>query len=214
MVDQIGEAHVYGVDTKNREVYLHGYHGAFEEDPGVDYRMATTFVKNIRTLDIINSQPIVIHMHSIGGNWADGMAIYDAISLCKSRVTILVYGQAESMSGIILQSADLRIMMPHSYFMLHFGSSLREGDYLSSQNYSKLEKKMSSTMLDIYTALAIEGKFFQERYTPTTQDKVRQYIRKKMKDGDWYLDGHEAVYHGFVDGVLNSRKYPSIESIK
>ena len=214
MVDQIGEAHVYGVDTKNREVYLHGYHGAFEEGPGVDYRMATTFVKNIRTLDIINSQPIVIHMHSIGGNWADGMAIYDAISLCKSRVTILVYGQAESMSGIILQSADLRIMMPHSYFMLHFGSSLREGDYLSSQNYSKLEKKMSSTMLDIYTALAIEGKFFQERYTPTTQDKVRQYIRKKMKDGDWYLDGHEAVYHGFVDGVLNSRKYPSIESIK
>ena len=214
MADSIGEAHAYGVDTKNREIYLHGYHGSFEEDPGVDYRMATTFIKNIRTLETLSNQSVIIHMHSIGGNWADGMAIYDAISSCKSHITILAYGQAESMSSIILQSADLRIMMPHSYFMLHFGSSLREGDYLSCQNYSKFEQKMESTMVGIYAAPAMEGKFFQERYTPITQGKVQQYIRKKMKDGDWYLDSHEAVYHGLADGVLNSRKYPSIQSIK
>ena len=45
-------------------------------------------------------------MHSVGGNWNDGMAIFDAIELCQSYVTIIVYGQAESMSSIILQAAD------------------------------------------------------------------------------------------------------------
>ena len=42
------------------------------------------------------------------------MAIFDAIKICRSHVTILVYGQAESMSSIILQAADKRIMMPNS----------------------------------------------------------------------------------------------------
>ena len=97
--------HALSLDVRQREVYLHGTHGAFEEDPGVEYRMASTFIKNIRILDSIKNDPILIHMHSIGGSWTDGMAIYDAIQVCKSHVTVLVYGQAESMSSIILQAA-------------------------------------------------------------------------------------------------------------
>ena len=61
------------------------------------------------------------------------MAIYDAIQACKSYVTI-GYGQAESMSGIILQAADNRLMSPHSHFMAHFGSTDCSGDYLRLKN--------------------------------------------------------------------------------
>ncbi|NDB28393.1 hypothetical protein EB151_02450, partial [archaeon] len=35
-------------------------------------------------------------MHSVGGSWADGMAMYDAIKMCDSYVTIISYGQSES----------------------------------------------------------------------------------------------------------------------
>ena len=31
---------------------------------------------------------------------------------------------------------------------------------------------------------------------------------------DWILDANEAVYYGFADGVLGSKKYPNIEAIK
>ena len=70
-------------DVERREIYLHGYITNTEEDPGVEYRMATNFYKNIRMLDAISNNPILVHMHSVGGNWHDGMVIYDAIRLCR-----------------------------------------------------------------------------------------------------------------------------------
>ena len=206
--------HSYNVDTKQREIYLHGHHGSFDDDPGVEYRMSTTFIKNIRHLDSQKNEPILVHMHSIGGNWGDGMAIYDAIKLAKSHVTILVYGQAESMSSIILQAADNRIMMPNAYFMSHYGSSCASGSYLDTQNWSKFETVILDAMLDIYTDRCKKGKFFKEHYKSVTEDKVKNYIRRKLKCGDWYLTSHEAVYYGFADGVISSKKYGSINNLK
>jgi ATP-dependent protease ClpP protease subunit len=214
MSDPIGEVHAYGVDIKNREIFLHGHHGQFEDDPGVEYRMATTFIKNIRVLDGLSNDPIVVHMHSVGGNWSDGMGIYDAIALCKSHVSVLVYGQAESMSSIILQSADLRIMMPNAYFMSHYGSGGFSQDYLSAQNEAKFEQTIANAMFDIYANQCVKGKYFRENYKNPTVEKVKTYFKRKLKSGDWYLSAHEAVYYGFADGVMLGRKYGSINSLK
>ena len=214
MNDIIESIHGQSIDLKQREIYLHGYHGPFDDDPGVEYRMATTLIKNIRYLDSLKNEPILIHMHSIGGNWGDGMAIYDAIKLARSHVTIVVYGQAESMSSIILQAADNRIMMPNSYFMSHYGSSSSAGNFLDTQNWAKFESIILDTMLDIYVESCMKGKFFNEKYTDPTESKVRTFIKKKLKDGDWYLNSNEAVYYGFADGVLSTRKYRGISSLK
>tara|TARA_Y100000004_G_scaffold131954_1_gene148903 strand:+ start:1570 stop:2214 length:645 start_codon:yes stop_codon:yes gene_type:complete len=214
MSDSIEYIHGQSIDLKQREIYLHGYHGPFDDDPGVEYRMATTLIKNIRHLDSLKNEPILIHMHSIGGNWGDGMAIYDAIKLARSHITIVVYGQAESMSSIILQAADNRIMMPNSYFMSHYGSSSSAGNFLDTQNWAKFESIILDTMLDIYVQSCMKGKFFKEKYTDPTESKVRTFIKRKLKDGDWYLNSNEAVYYGFADGVLSTRKYRGISSLK
>ena len=49
MNDIIESIHGQSIDLKQREIYLHGYHGPFDDDPGVEYRMATTLIKNIGT---------------------------------------------------------------------------------------------------------------------------------------------------------------------
>ena len=214
MNDIVDSIHGQSVDLKQREIYLHGHHGPFDADPGVEYRMATTFIKNIRYLDSLKNEPILIHMHSLGGNWGDGMAIYDAIKISRSHTTIITYGQAESMSSIILQAADVRIMMPNSYFMCHYGSSSNAGNFLDTQNWAQFELKMLDTMLDIYVEKCMKGKFFKEKFEDLSESKVRSYIKRKLKDGDWYIDSNEAVYYGFADGVLSTRKYRGIESLK
>lgn len=214
MNDIVDSIHGQSVDLKQREIYLHGHHGPFDDDPGVEYRMATTFIKNIRYLDSLKNEPILIHMHSLGGNWGDGMAIYDAIKISRSHTTIITYGQAESMSSIILQAADVRIMMPNSYFMCHYGSSSNAGNFLDTQNWAQFELKMLDTMLDIYVEKCMKGKFFKEKFEDLSESKVRSYIKRKLKDGDWYIDSNEAVYYGFADGVLSTRKYRGIESLK
>ncbi len=214
MSEAVENIHSQNIDLRQREIYLHGQHGSFDDDPGVEYRMATTFIKNIRHLDYLKNEPILIHMHSLGGNWGDGMAIYDAIKLARSHVTILVYGQAESMSSIILQAADNRVMMPNSYFMSHFGSSHNGGSYLDAQNWAKFEQRILDIMLDIYISRCKDGKYFKENYNPINEAKVKKFLNKKLKDGDWYLTSHEAVYYGFADSVITHRKYGSINTLK
>lgn len=211
--DIVSDVHNYGINIKTREIFLHSYIANTEDDPGVDYKMVATFYKNIRLLDSINREPVIIHMHSVGGEWNSGMSIYDSICSCKSHVTMIAYGQAESMSSIILQAADTRIMTPNCYFMCHFGSSEYRGNYLDVQNGIAFEKQTAEKMLDIYSSVCVKGKYFTEHYAEPTEDKVKNFIRKKLKYGDWYLNAHESVYYGFADSVLGTRKSPSIDSL-
>ena len=213
-VDMISDIHSHGVDVKNRELFLHSYIANSEEDPGVDHKMASIVYKNIRMLDTLSKDPILIHMNSIGGSWNDGMTIYDSILLCESYVTIIAYGQAESMSSIILQAADNRVMTPNSYFMCHFGSSGYSGNYLDVQRGAAFEKRQTEKMLDIYSDSCIKGKYFKEQYADITEEKVKNYLKRKLKDGDWYLDPNEAVFYGFADCVLTTRRCPTINGVK
>lgn len=212
--ETISDVNSYGLDWKNREIFLHSYIGNNDEEPGVDYRMTATFYKNLRLLDAMNNDPIIIHMHSVGGSWYDGMAIYDAMLVCQSYITMIVYGQAQSMSSVILQAADARIMMPHAYFMCHFGSTSYSGNYLDVHKAARFEQKEMETMIDIYSRRMINGRYIKENYTDITLEKVKNFLKRKLKDGDWYLSAEEAVYYGFADNVLTSKRYKNIDSLK
>jgi ATP-dependent protease ClpP protease subunit len=198
--DLLHDLHNYSVNIATREIFLHNsFMSDDNKNPGVEYKMASTFVKNIKLLENRSQDPIIIHMQSIGGEWADGMAIYDSIILCKSYVTIISYGQAESMSSIILQAADSRLLTPHSYFMAHYGSSSLSCDYLNAINWMDFEKKLASKMLDIYAKRCVDGEFFDGK----DESQVKKYLSTKLKSGDWFMDPVEAVYYGFADGVVS-----------
>ena len=167
--------------------------------------MSNTFIKNIRALEIKSDKPIIIHMQSVGGEWSDGMAIYDAIQMCRCHVTMIAYGQAESMSSIIFQSADTRLITPNTYFMSHYGSTAAGGGYLDVQNWVKYEKRICDTMIDIYAQSCVGGKYFKEKYGSSPDiEKVKTYLFRKLKSGDWYISAEDAVYYGFADEIIDS----------
>lgn len=213
-IDLISDVHLWGIDFNKRELFLHSHVGDNDEDPGVEYRMACNFIKNLRILDSFSNDAIIVHMHSIGGNWHDGMAIFDSIQVAKSHVTIVVYGQAESMSSIVLQAADSRIMMPNAYFMCHFGSSGFEGHHLNMQNLVLHERKVENKMFDIYAERCVEGEFFQNHYKDPTEEKVKTFLRRRFKEGDWYLEAEGAIHYGFADHILTSDKFLTVDSLK
>jgi ATP-dependent protease ClpP protease subunit len=163
------------------------------------------FIKNMRILELKSQNPILIHMQSIGGEWNDGMAIYDAICMSRCYVTIIAYGQAESMSSIILQAADKRLITPNTYFMSHYGSTEAGGHYLNVQNWVKYEKYLCDVMMDIYSSRCAHGEFFVEKYgkNPPTS-KIKNYLNTKLKSGDWFLNASDAVYYGFADKIIDS----------
>ena len=54
--------HTFNIDPKNRELYLHSNLDG-EEETGVEFRSAVFFEKNIRYLNTISKDPILVHMH-------------------------------------------------------------------------------------------------------------------------------------------------------
>lgn len=208
----ISEIHNHHINHLNREIYLHGHMDA-EEEPGVDYRMATSFIKNLHLLCSQNSQNILVHMHTIGGNWSDGMAIFGSIRLSKATVTIIGYAQASSMSGIVFQAADKRVLMPDCDLMIHHGSISIEDNTMAAKSAIDQNERSCQRMLKIFADRAVNGKYFKERKyslrrTMTFIDqKIRQY-------SDWYLSPEEAVYYGFADGILGQKGFETLSKIR
>ena len=106
------------------------------------------------------------------------------------------------MSSIIFQAADRRVLMPNCSFMCHFGSSELSGDFLSAQNFAMVDKLNMQNMVNIYADRCVKtGEYFKDRQDSLS--KVKTYIKRKMKDGDWYLTAEQAVFYGFADAVFS-----------
>ena len=197
--DSVGEIHSYNVDVKNREIYINEFDDSGETG-GVDHRMLQNFIKNINILKNISKDPITIYMQTVGGCWYSGMGIYDAIRNSRCRTNFISYGQLCSMGTVVIQAATRRLMTENSIFMCHFGSTDLSGDYLSSQNYAAVDKKNAEKMLSIYAEKCHKtGEFFKQ--SEYSLSKTKSYIKRKLHNGDWYMDAEEAIYYGFIDGI-------------
>ena len=207
----ISDIHTYNINHHSRELYLHAHF--YSEGDYVDHKMSVTFVKNINLLDSQNNKNILVHMQTNGGSWGDGMAIFDSIRFIKSSVTILSYSQASSMSGIILQAADKRIMTQDCELMIHYGSINMDDTALAARSVIFHNEKNNKRMLEIFAQRAINGKYFQDRSYGIK--KVISFIDSKIKsNSDWYLDAEEAVYYGFADGIYGSKGFDAISKIR
>lgn len=197
------DLHNYNINCNTREIFITGYvSDSYEEDPGIEYRSTGTFIKNLRFMESLNHNEITIHMQIGGGFWDECMAMYDAIQLAKSPIKMIAYAQASSASGVLLQAAPVRLMMPNTHFMLHYGSiSLPDYSSHAASEAIMHNNKECNRMLDIFAKRAIKGPYFVKK--GWDYKKVSSYIDKQMKlKQDWYLDAGEAVDYGFADGVF------------
>lgn len=205
---------VCNIDVQHREIYFHSYMD--NEEDGIDYRSTAQFIKNLRTLDKqalrLNESPaIIIHMITPGGEWEYGMAAYDAISSCSCPVIVLAYAHSRSMSSIIPQAADLRIMMPHSLFMIHEGTLDISDTSKGAASYVELNNKLNDVMLDIYYHHCCKSKNFKGK----TESQIKSFLRNKMdKKQEWYITAEEAVDYGFMDGILGTKGFETIDILK
>jgi ATP-dependent protease ClpP protease subunit len=207
----IEDIHQHNINIHSREIFMHSPYT--EEDSSIEYRLATTFIKNINILNTLGSGNILVHMHTTGGVLNEGMAIFDAIRLSRSPVTILAYSEASSMSGIVLQAADKRIVMPSCEIMIHHGSIEVNSDSLTAKSTVAINERWCKRMLQIFARRAMKAKYFKDRQHNET--KVMEYFDRQIKNtGDWYLSPEQALTYGVCDGILGKNQYKSIESIR
>ena len=213
--------HTYSILLDTREIFIHGSMDVNQEleDAGVDHRMGNTFVKNIRLLETLpnREKPIIIHQHSVGGDWASGMMMFDVIAQCKCPILFIYHGIAASMGSIIPQACTLhenayRVAMPNSLFMAHNGTSDINScmTWLEARSFNEVEVKLEKQMIGIYTKACKSADFFKSH----TEQEVTAYIREKLKEkSDWWFGARDMVNYGFADAVMGDEGYESIDYI-
>lgn len=202
--DTIYQMQEYNLDLKANHIYLVGEESMVDEygaEPGVEFGMANRFLKNLNALMRKSKAPILVHMKSCGGDWTEGMAIYDTILACPNPITILSYTHARSMSSIIFSAADRRVMMPHSTFMIHGGLHGFEGTHKQFQTEAEQGKLAMEQMLKIYIdTLKTSGSM-----SKWSRKRIREWLLDNMdKKEEVYFTAEDAVKVGFADMVFGA----------
>lgn len=201
--DTIYQMQEYNLDLKVNQIYLVGEESMAEDayEPGVEFAMANRFIKNLNALMRKSKEPILIHMKTCGGDFAEGMAIYDTIMACPNPITILNYTHARSMSSIILAAADRRVMMPHSTYMIHEGCHGFDGTHKQFQTEAEQGRIAMEQMLKIYIdTLKTSGSM-----SKWSRKRIREWLLDKMnKKEEVYFSAADAVKVGFADMVFGA----------
>ncbi|MEX0869851.1 MAG: ATP-dependent Clp protease proteolytic subunit [Candidatus Spechtbacterales bacterium] len=202
------EIHDYNIDVDDFAIYLVPYPTTYYDgdiyfsEPGVEYQMSGLFIKNLHILTRLDPErPILVHMKTCGGSWEEGMAIYDSIRACPNPVVILSYTYARSMSSIILQAADKRVLMPHSYFMIHEGTYGDEGTFKGAMTRAEFSLKSRDVMLDLYANhLKKRG---AARFRKMSLERLKHLLQNKIDEKeDFFFTAKEAVGWGFADEIF------------
>lgn len=190
--DDVDKWHDNGIYVPTRHIYIGSEHAGDDLDEGgCDYLMAERAVKNLHILESINKEPITVLMNNIGGDEYHGFAIYDAIKLCESHITVKVFGHAMSMGSIILQAADERLMAPTSRQMIHYGTWGIVDHAKTTQKWAKEGEKID--------------KWMELMYLEKIKEKLPHFTiarLQRMLDHDTFLTAKESVELGLADKVL------------
>lgn len=213
----LSDIHSYNIDVDNREIYLHSYFDGSEEgsdnEGGVNYKSAVIFQKNLRYLNLLSLEPILVHMHMPGGDWQDCLGIYDNIKASKSKVIVVAYAKVESSSSVLLQAADLRILSPNTNFLVHYGSISVDNEHKAALSMVQWSEKESEKMIDIFTEKCMNSRICKEKNWKRMMAR-KHIVSQLATKRDWILNADEAVDYGFADGILGTKKYPNIDYIK
>lgn len=191
-LDNLDRFHDNNLFLPTRTIYIGSEEVSIDSgESGTDGAMAERVIKNLHILESINNEPINVIMNNMGGDVFHGMAIYDAIRACNSRVIIKATGYVMSMGSIILQAGDERILTPHSVVMIHHGYDGHATNHV----------KTVRSWVDF-------GKKFDELINKIYLDKIREknpeFKRSKLDnllDFDTLLFPEEAVKLGLADKV-------------
>lgn len=153
--------------------------------------MAERAIKNLHILDSKSDEPIEILMQNYGGEVEAGMAIYDAIKLCRSKVIIKVFGAAYSMGSVILQAADERLMSPNSRVMVHYGSESHSNHPKIVRQWVKETEKSDKWMKEMFLEKIREK-----------QSDFKMSELDKMLNFDSIFNPQEAIDLGLADRIM------------
>lgn len=198
MTDDMDKFFQYGVCPSTRTVYMGSMEGG-DAESGVDAKMAEFVIKGLHLLDNLDygshEIPITILQDNPGGCFYHGIAIYDAIMVCRTPVVVVSLGHVMSMGAIIFQAATMRLMSPNATMMIHYGESFYAGGHQSVQRFAKEDQRTASWMEDIFLSK------IREKHPDFKKKTLEEWLK-----ADMFITAEEAVKWNLADGIYTGQQ--------
>jgi len=131
---------------------------------------------------------VVVNVNSPGGDFFEGVTIYNMLREHDGAITVNVLGLAASAASIIAMAADELKIAKSAFMMIHNSWGLVMGNQndmrQAAETFAVFDKSMANVYAD-RSGMPAEG-------------------IAKLMDADTWMDGETAVEDGFADGFLAS----------
>lgn len=154
---------------------------------GVDYEgngvSATRVAAALRS---IGNKAVTVEINSPGGNYFDGVAIYNLLRRHSQPVAVQILGIAASAASIIAMAGDTVAIAHNAEIMIHQAQGVFFGNADDMEAAIATLRKLDGAMADTYAART--GKPLEELLA--------------MMKAETYIGGQDAVDAGFADEVM------------
>lgn len=139
-------------------------------------------------LRTIGNNDVVVNVNSPGGNYFEGVAIYNLLKNHPAKVTVNVIGVAASAASIITMAGDEILMGESANIMIHNAMGVAFGNKQDMQATIDLLTRLDADMVEVYVAR-------------TGQSKA---AIQAMMDAETWLSVDDALDKGFATDHMSS----------
>lgn len=138
----------------------------------------------------IGSRDVTVKINSPGGDFFEGVAIYNLLREHPATVTVRVMGLAASAASIIAMAGDRLEMGRGAFLMIHDAWAVAIGNRHDMREAAETLEPFDAAMADIYAArTGIDAKDIA-----------------KMMDAETWLSASEAVAKKFAEGIIDDEE--------
>ncbi|WP_232482636.1 head maturation protease, ClpP-related [Bacillus thuringiensis] len=146
--------------------------------------------KTREMFDNMDADEIELHIHSVGGDAFEGIAICNYLRSHKAKVTAVVDGIAASAASLITMGADKIIMPSNTTMMVHRASTYAYGNADSLEKQANMLRDVDDALIQSYRN-RFNGEFHE---------------LEALLDNETYMTAETAKSYGFCDEIVDSIK--------
>jgi len=132
------------------------------------------------------SGPVTVAINSPGGNYFEGLAIYNLLRGYKGAVNVQVIGVAASAASVIAMAGDRIEIAKAGFLMIHNSAAVAAGGAEDFRSLADTLDQFDAAMAEVYA---------QRTGQPVTAIQA-------LLDAETWISGQKAVDDGYADALL------------
>ncbi|VVD74572.1 head maturation protease, ClpP-related [Pandoraea commovens] len=154
------------------------------EGTGITAKRISAALRNIGARDL------TVNVNSPGGDFFEGVAIYNLLREHKAKVTVNVMGIAASAASVIAMAGDEILMGDGAFLMIHNAWTVAIGNRHDIAQAAEVLAPFDAAMAKVYSQRA----------------GISQEEAAALMDKETWIGAQQAVDDGFATGLLDSAK--------